>query len=123
VLNQLYEQYKDRAAFYIVYIQEAHPSDVWQMESNVQQNVVFATPKSAEERSEIAGACVRNLHLKIPALLDPVDNPTERAYTGWPDRIYVIDRQGRVAYESKPGPFGFLASQIEPALKASDLYR
>jgi hypothetical protein len=85
-----------------VYIQEAHPSDVWQMEANVKQNVVFRTPKSDAERSEIAGACVRNLRLRIPALLDPLDNPTERAYTGWPDRLYVIDRDGRVAYKSSP---------------------
>ena len=99
-----------------MYIQEAHPSDVWQMAANVRQNVVFATPKSYEERSEIAGACVRNLHLTMPALLDPFDNPTERAYTGWPDRLYVIDRDGRVAYKSKPGPFGFHPADMASAL-------
>jgi Iodothyronine deiodinase len=111
-------------AFYIVYIQEAHPSDVWQMESNVRQNVVFLTPKTSEERSEIAGTCVRNLHLTISALLDPLDNPTERAYTGWPDRLYVIDRDSRVAYKSRPGPFGFHPAEMERALKeflATDL--
>jgi type I thyroxine 5'-deiodinase len=106
-----------RAAFYIVYIQEAHPSDIWQMESNVRQHVVFQTPKTNEERSEIAEACVRNLHLTIPALLDTFDNPTERAYTGWPDRLYVIGRDGRVAYKSKPGPFGFHPVDMEAALK------
>jgi len=113
----MYEQYRDRAAFYIVYIQEAHPSDIWQMESNVRQHVVFGTPKSNEERTEIAGACVRNLHLTSPALLDPLDNPTERAYTGWPDRLYVIDRAGKVGYKSEPGPFGFHAAEMEGALK------
>ncbi len=88
------------------------------MESNVKQHVVFETPKSNQERSEIAGACVRNLHLTIPALLDPFENPTERAYTGWPDRLYVIDRAGKVAYKSKPGPFGFHAAEMEASLKA-----
>jgi Iodothyronine deiodinase len=88
------------------------------MESNVRQNVVFLTPKNNEERSEIAGACVRSLHLTIPALLDPFDNPTGRAYTGWPDRLYVIDRDSRVAYKSRPGPFGFHAAEMEHALKA-----
>jgi len=28
--------------FYAVYILEAHPSDVWQMESNVRDKVVFS---------------------------------------------------------------------------------
>jgi hypothetical protein len=104
-------------AFYIVYIQEAHPSDIWQMASNIRQNVVFASPKSPEARTDIASACVRNLHLKIPALLDPLDNRTERAYTGWPDRLYVIDRDGRVAYKSKPGPFGFHPAEMEPVFR------
>ena len=101
----------------MVYIQEAHPSDVWQMESNIKQNVVFASPKSMEERRQLAGSCVRNLHLKIPALLDPLDNGTEAAYTGWPDRIYVIDREGKVAYKSKPGPFGFHAEELSKQLE------
>jgi len=30
----------------------------------------------------------------------------EAAYTGWPDRLHVIDVDGRVAYKSRPGPFG-----------------
>jgi len=31
----------------------------------------------------------------------------EKAYTGWPDRLYLIDKEGRVAFKSAPGPFGF----------------
>jgi type I thyroxine 5'-deiodinase len=87
------------------------------MESNVRQNVVFASPKNIAERTEIAGACMRNLHLQIPALLDGLDNPIERAYTGWPDRLYVIDRDGKVAFKSKPGPFGFHPADMERALR------
>ena len=83
---------------------------------NIRQNVVYTSPKNDRERSEIAGTCVRNLHLKIPALMDPFENTTERAYTGWPDRLYVIDRDGRVAYKSKPGPFGFHPSEMAAAL-------
>ncbi len=92
---------------YVVYIQEAHASDVWQMPSNVKQNVVFAQPKSLDERYGIADSCVRKLNIKMPAIVDSFDDATERAYTGWPDRIYVLDKDGRVAYKSKPGPFGF----------------
>ena len=111
-LNKLYDQYKDRVQFLVVYITEAHPSDVWQMESNVRENVVFASPKNEEERAFVAGACVRKLGIKIPAVLDEFGNSTERAYTGWPDRMYLIDSHGRIAYKSKPGPFGFSADQL-----------
>ena len=88
------------------------------MAANIKQNVVFASPKTDDARGEIATSCVRNLHLGIPALLDGIDNRTEQAYTGWPDRLYLIDRNGRVAYKSKPGPFGFHPPDLEAALKA-----
>jgi len=119
VLNQLYRQYHDRAAFFIVYILEAHASDVWQMQSNVKQNVVFASPRSLDERNRVADSCVRNLHIEIPALVDDFQNTTETAYTGWPDRLYVIDRAGNVVFKSAPGPFGFDPHKMESALNAA----
>ncbi len=101
----------------MVYITEAHPSDVWQMESNVKDKVVFASPRSEEERGFVAGACVRKLGIEIPAVLDEFGNSTESAYTAWPDRLYVIDAAGRVAYKSRPGPFGFSAEQLKAAIQ------
>ena len=104
-----------------MYITEAHPSDVWQMQSNIKDKVVFATPKTEEERAFVAGACVRKLGIKYPAVLDEFGNSTEQAYTGWPDRIYLVDQDGRVAYKSKPGPFGFDANQLSAALTKLNL--
>ena len=100
----------------MVYITEAHPTDVWQMRNNIRDNVLFASPKNEDERAEVAGTCVRKLGIKFPAVLDEFGNSTERAYTGWPDRLYLIDSQGRIAYKSKPGPFGFKPDQLEAAL-------
>ena len=101
----------------VVYITEAHPSDVWQMQSNVKDKVVFATPKNEDERANVAGACVRKLGIKFPAVMDEFGNSTEAAYTGWPDRIYLVDQSGRVTYKSKPGPFGFKADELAKALQ------
>lgn len=86
------------------------------MQSNIKDKVVFASPKNEEERAFIAGACVRKLNLKFPAVLDEFGNSTEQAYTGWPDRMYLIDSQGKIAYKSKPGPFGFVPDQLEATL-------
>jgi type I thyroxine 5'-deiodinase len=99
-----------------VYITEAHPSDVWQMESNVKEKVVFASPRSEEERASVAGTCVRKLGIELPAVLDEFGNSTDSAYTGWPDRLYLIDDAGRVAYKSRPGPFGFHAKELKAAI-------
>jgi peroxiredoxin len=115
-LNKLYEEYGNKVAFLVVYITEAHPSDVWQMQNNIKDNVVFASPRSEEERALVAGACVRKLGIKLPAVVDEFGNSTESAYTGWPDRLYVIDNQGKIAYKSKPGPFGFKPDELKAAL-------
>jgi hypothetical protein len=41
----------------------------------------------------------------------------ESAYTGWPDRMYLIAADGRVLYKSKPGPFGFHPQDLAAALQ------
>ena len=90
-------------AFYAVYIQEAHPTDIWQMKSNIKDNVLFASPKNDEERAFVAGACVRKLGIKFPAVIDGFDNTTEKAYTGWPDRLYLIGSDGTVYFTADDG--------------------
>lgn len=100
-----------------MYILEAHASDVWQMPSNLRDNVVFASPKSYGERETVATSCVRKLNIDFPALVDTFDNRVEQAYTAWPDRLYLVDRQGRIAYKSGPGPFGFRPAQLRAALQ------
>jgi hypothetical protein len=116
-LNKLYEDYRDRASFYIVYIQEAHPIDAWQMDDNVKDDVLVASTKTTDERMNVAGMCVTKLGIKLPALVDEADNRVERAYTGWPDRLYVVDREGRISYKSAAGPFGFKPAEVKAALE------
>jgi len=87
------------------------------MQSNIKDQVVFASPKSEEERAFVAGACVRKLGIKIPAVLDGFDNTVEKAYTGWPDRLYLIDGKGKIVYKSKPGPFGFHPDELKAAIE------
>jgi hypothetical protein len=99
-----------------VYISEAHPTDIWEMQSNVREHVLYRNPKTAAEREQVAGSCVRNLHIAIPALIDSIDNKVEQAYTGWPDRLYLIGKDGRVRYKSAPGPFGFDPKTLASAL-------
>ena len=115
-MNKLYEEYGNGVAFLVVYILEAHPTDVWQMQSNIKDKVLFATPKNEEERAFVAGACVRKLGIKLPAVIDEFGNSSEQAYTGWPDRIYLIDTNRRVLYKSKPGPFGFKPEELRTRL-------
>src|SRR5215470_2804620 len=103
----------------MVYITEAHGTDVWQTENNLKDKVLFASPRNEEDRAFVAGACERKLGIEIPALLDEFGNSTESAYTAWPDRLYLIDSSGKVAYKSRPGPFGFKPDELKTAMQKS----
>jgi hypothetical protein len=116
-LNSLYRQYRDRVAFHVVYIQEAHPIDAWQVSDNLEDDVLVKSTETAEDREQVAGVCLAKLKIELPALLDEPDNRVERAYTAWPDRLYVIDQSGRIVYKSAAGPFGFKPADVADTLK------
>jgi hypothetical protein len=116
-LNALYRHYGAHAAFYVVYIQEAHPIDAWQVQDNLEDDVLVASTGSDAERAKVAGVCLTRLSIELPALVDGADNRTERDYTGWPDRLYVIDDAGRIAYKSAAGPFGFKPADVAATLE------
>ena len=60
------------------------------------------------------------LGIKLPALVvDRFDDAVEQAYSGWPDRLYLIGVDGRILYGSCPGPFGFKPADLESALRAA----
>ena len=101
----------------MVYIQEAHPVDAWQDEDNINEKIAVASPKDFGERCVVADTCATKLGIQIPSVIDDIQNSTELAYTAWPDRLYVIDGQGRIAYKSKPGPYGFKPDEVRETLK------
>jgi Iodothyronine deiodinase len=61
--------------------------------------------------------CVIKLDIHFPTLVDKMDNKVELAYAGWPDRLYLIDKDGRIAYKSRPGPAGFIPSELDEAIR------
>ena len=113
----MYQKYRDRSAFLFVYIQEAHPSDGWQMESNKADHVIYPQPTEWGERQAVAQACCTKLSLSIPCVVDAIDNAVDNQYAGWPERIFVMDRAGLITYAGKQGPFGFKPEEAERALR------
>jgi hypothetical protein len=117
-LEQLHDRHGASVAFFIVYIREAHPEDGWVLTSNRDEGIALADPTSLDERAAAAEACVLRLRTRIPVLLDDVDDSVARAYGGWPDRLYLIGRDGRVAFQGEEGPFGFKTEELAAALDA-----
>ena len=115
-VEKLYRRYKDRATFVMVYVREAHPTDGWRMESNDRVGAITAQPKSYDERVEVAQKCGRLLSLGFPMLVDTIDDAVGARYSGMPGRLYVIDRDGKVAFKSGRGPYLFKPAEMEQSL-------
>ena len=73
-------------------------------------------PRTFLDRAEVAHTCTATLHIAFPTLVDGMDNRVERAYEGWPDRLYIIGADQKVLYKSGPGPAGFRVSELTEAL-------
>ena len=116
-LEQLHDRHGDDVAFFIVYIREAHPEDGWVLADNRREQVALADPTSLDERAEAAEACALRLRTRIPILLDDVDDVVASAYGGWPDRLYLIDRDGHVAFQGGEGPSGFRPEELARAIE------
>lgn len=106
-LAEMYQDYKDRADFLAVYIREAHPLDEWQMKSNVDQGVCYPQPQTLAQRVAIANDFTQRFHFPIPMGVDPMNDAANRAYAGWPERIYIIDESGKIVYRGGIGPFNY----------------
>jgi hypothetical protein len=112
----MHKRYGDRVAFLGVYVREAHPTDGWTLESNSRLGIAVKQPVSQLERFDVAEKCCTLLNMSIPLLVDELDDRVGRSYSGMPDRLYLIDRAGRVAYKGGRGPYGFKPVELEQSL-------
>jgi hypothetical protein len=121
-LEQLYDRHRDEVAFFIVYIREAHPEDGWVLADNRREEIALTDPTSLGERAAAADACFVRLRTRIPVLLDGVDDEVALTYGGWPDRLYLISRDSRIAFQGGRGPEGFKPAELAAAIEAELSY-
>jgi len=113
----MYQKYKKDVAFFVVYIREAHPTDGRTSRKNDRDGIKVKSPKTLEEREEVASECSQSMDLSIPFLIDNMKNEVGAAWAGWPDRIYIVGKDGKVSYQGGPGPWGFDPVEAERKLK------
>lgn len=117
-LEALSERHAEKVAFFIVYIKEAHPEDGWALTYNRRSGIGLQDPQSTEERTEVATSCALRMRTSIPVLIDEINNEVARQYGGWPDRLYLVGKDGRIAFQGDEGPFGFKPEQLDQAIQA-----
>ena len=114
-LRDLYERYSQAVQFLVIYIREAHPVDGWDLGS---ENRIY-DPQTIEERRQVAGTCEESLQYGIRTLVDEMDDAVMTAYAAWPERLYLVERNGTIAYAGGLGPFGFSPEELGAAIEAS----
>ena len=117
-MEEIYHRFGDQVAFFVVYVQEAHPTDGWQVDSNVQEGILYRQHQTFDEREAVAHACSLDLHIPLPILVEEIDNVIDEAYGAAPERLYVIGVDGRVAYQGGAGPHFFDLEAWERAIEA-----
>jgi hypothetical protein len=117
-LNRWFGEKKDKADFRVIYIAEAHPTDGWQVPANERAGVLVKTHQTMADRKLAAAKLRDELGLKIPIVVDGMDDAVQKAYSGWPDRIFIVDVEGKIAYRGAPGPRGFLPAEAMRSLDA-----
>jgi len=78
--------------------------------------MVFRQPKVFSDRQHLAKILVERLKYRLPVAIDGMDNPAEKAFSAWPERIYLVGRDGRIVFKGGMGPFGFKPEEAEAAL-------
>src|SRR5262245_56529359 len=96
--------YGDRVQFLAIYVREAHPTAGWRSTSNDRAGIAFAQPVTVLQKTDIAQKCCQSLEMTMPLLVDDLNDRVGHLYSGMPDRLYVIDCEGRVAYKGGRGP-------------------
>ncbi|MFQ5635372.1 MAG: deiodinase-like protein [Gammaproteobacteria bacterium] len=104
-LNEIHADLRDRLAFLLIYISEAHPEDGWKVDINHTQDVVYDQPTATGERAAVAAVCVARHDIRMPIALDDMDDSINHAYSASPERLYLVDGEGIVRHRSPPGPF------------------
>lgn len=111
-LQDLYSAFRDQVQFLVIYIREAHPVDGWYMGDHT-----YKDPRTIEERRAMAGTCEVQLKYEITTYVDELDDKVMRAYSAWPDRLFLIGTDGKIAYAGGIGPWGFLPEKLKKAIE------
>ena len=95
-LADLRSEYGDDVQWIMIYTLEAHPTDGRVAPVNTRAGIEIPQHTSFEKRLECAKLCAEKLDLKLHVLVDGYQNKVTDAYSGRPNRGYVLDAEGKV---------------------------
>ena len=113
----MHEAYGEQVQFLVIYINEAHALDGANPMGGGDDPIV-EEPLTFGERKEVAQKCMGALDLSpMTMLVDGIDNKVGTDYAAFPDRLYLVDKKGKIALSGAKGPRGFEPNDLEDAIR------
>ena len=88
-LNQLYRRYRAQGfEFFTIYVREPHPGEH------------YGPHRSWDQKLKFARACREQDGIENPLLVDDLEGNVHRRYGSMPNMIYIIEKNGTIAYKA-----------------------
>jgi hypothetical protein len=93
-MEELYQKYHDRdVEFFVVYSREPHAGERKYFRK-------YSQHTSYEQKLKYARELVQEFGMKVPVLVDDLEEKTSKAFGWMPNMVYVIDKGGKIAYKA-----------------------
>ena len=119
-LADLRSEYGDDVQWIMIYTLEAHPTDGRVAPVNTRAGIEIPQHTSFEKRLECAKLCAEKLDLKLHVLVDGYQNKVTDAYSGRPNRGYVLDAEGKVVSKQVWIEVGATRTALDAILQRKD---
>lgn len=88
-LNELYAIYRDKGfEFLTIYVREPHPGEH------------YGPHRTWEQKLKFAQDCREQDGIQNPIIVDNLEGTVHRFYGSMPNMIYIVDKNGKVAYKA-----------------------
>jgi len=112
------EQYGEKVEFIVVYIREAHALDGPSPRGVGGDHPAVEEPLTIQERLAVATRCDAKLDLSaFTVVIDDIKDTANTSYAAHPDRLYLVDKEGRIAYAGGRGPREFFPNELEDSIR------
>lgn len=84
---------------------------------NRDAGITVNDPNNTGERVAVAASCALNLKIRMPVIVDDIDDNIAAAYGALPDRLYLVGKGGRIVFQGDEGPWGFDPKALGAAIE------
>jgi len=109
-LNELYRRYRDQGfEFFTVYVREPHPGEN------------YGPHRTWEQKIEFAQDCRDQDGIQTRIVIDDLEGTVHRRYGSMPNMVYVVDKNGSIAYKAMWTDHEEIASVLANLVMADEL--